>query len=526
MRPLLLAGFCLFSLPCVAQTPGSCMPGSANGRLDASGVDVRVLTAGRIGFGAGFVNGNGYVVPKGSGHSPLFIATLQIGGVVEGEVRATSSSTSRSELWPGPLDPAAALPFPTDCSAYDRVWVVSRADVSAYESGQAATDDLAEWPVGLGAPTVDARGRPVRRFARNQRIDLAAGERPVVSGTQMAFWVMNDVGNVHLGTQTTPLGIEVRATASVVASPDPAFDQATFYRFEIVNRNSRPIEWAYAGLFADPDLGESRDDQGATDTTRAMAYVYNARERDAVYGVPPAFGIDLLDGLNAATIANNGGREATLPPVRGADVYDRFQGLWNDGLPIREGGDGYGGTGAVTRFSYPGDPVTRQFWSNENSGDPATEAGGGVAMNVAGPIFRLDPGASHVFNAAFLFAQGTDRLDSVVRLRAASDAVQAAYDAGALFPVAGETTPTPAEALTLGAPHPNPAHGMVRLGVTATGPSRLRLVDVLGRTVADERLEAGTREARLDVRGLAPGVYAAVLDGGEGRAVRTLTVVR
>jgi hypothetical protein len=53
---------------------------------------------------------------------------------------------------------------------------------------------------------------------------------------------MNDVGNDHEETGSPPLGIEVRTTAFTAGA-------ATFYRYEVINRNTEPIEEAYLGLY-------------------------------------------------------------------------------------------------------------------------------------------------------------------------------------------------------------------------------------------------------------------------------------
>ena len=83
--------------------------------------------------------------------------------------------------------------------------------------------------------------------------------------------------------------------------------------------------------------------------------------------------------------------------------------------------------------------------------------------------------------------------------------------------VANEGAPE-APAVTVG---PNPASRVatVRVGTAAD----VTVLDVLGRTVARER---GVSEARLDVRGWAPGVYVAVVQRGGATTRTPFTVVR
>src|SRR5690606_14747659 len=96
-------------------------------------------------------------------------------------------------------------------------------------------------------------------------------------------------------------------------------------------------------------------------------------------------------------------------------------------------GTGYQTGGDVTTFAFPGDPVTGQFWSEVDEDNPP-----GDRRQVAhSPAFTLQPGEARTFDLAVVFAQGADYLDSITRLRAASDLVQARYDDGSLLEPGG-----------------------------------------------------------------------------------------
>ena len=527
--PLLLA---LLATAARAQTPGDCALGQARADLAVSDVRATLLNTGSLFFGDGVQAG--YVVPAATGRSPVFAAGIWVGGKVDGQIRAAASRYGPFEFWPGPLDGGAALPEP-DCrrantngrEAWDRIYVVSTLDVEHYEQTGQATDDLADWPVGLGAPAVDAAGDPVVPTSRDQLIDLEAGERPVVYGSQTAFWVMNDVGNDHAETGSDPLGVEVRVSAFSVINPGtPALDQGTFYRYTVVNRNSQPLTDAYLSLFVDPDLGDAIDDYVGSDTTRGLGFVYNGDNSDAIYGIPPAFGVDgLSHGLGAFSYFNStpGGDPSTLD-----EYYNFMQGLWGDGTPMTEGGSGYQTGGDVTAFAFPGDPVTGQFWSEVDEDNSP----GDRRFLVSSPSFTLAPGASRTFDLGFVFAQGTSYLDSITELRAASDLVQARYDDGSLIPTASEHGAPDAPAdYALGAVHPNPSRAEARVAYTLprAGAIRLAVYDALGREVAvlaDGLHGAGAHEAVLDGAALAPGVYVVVLEGEGARATAKLTILR
>ncbi|MEP0547825.1 MAG: T9SS type A sorting domain-containing protein [Rhodothermales bacterium] len=427
---LLLSG--LTAAPAaLAQTPGDCQPGRAEADLAIADVRARLFNTGSLFFGNTTVAGDGYIAPKGSGLSPLFAGGLWIGGLIGGEIRVAGATYADFEFWPGPLNEDGSLPNPDDCSAFDRFWVVDAFDLQRYDDTGVASDDLAGWPADLGAPVIDGDGNP-------NNYDLAAGDRPAVYGHQTAFWVMNDVGNEHDNSLTEPIGLEVRATA--FTSAEALLDQHTFYRYELVNRNSQPFEAARFGFFTDPDLGDPADDYVGMDSTRGMAFVYNADNDDRGglnngYGdTPPALGYDFLTGAAVSMYFASTAGAPNSDPNNGPQIYNYLRGLWLDGTPVTEGGDGYETEGPVLPWTYPGDPVTEQFWSEVNP-DPAGDPNppGDRRHTIASPAFTLAPGERRVFDLAILFAQGADNLGSIVALRAASDAVQARYDAGTLF---------------------------------------------------------------------------------------------
>ena len=528
-----------------AQTPGSCGVGQATGTLSASDVQATFPTTGTLFYGPS--GQHEYYVPQQQRLSPLYSASLWVGGTVGGELRVAGATYGQGgagndyfEFWPGPLADGAVPP--ADCSAFDRVWVVSQQDVRAYEGGAQPTPNLAEWPVGLGAPAVDANGRPVVAASRGRVLDLAAGERPVLSGTQTAFWVMNDVGGEHRTTGSKPLGIEVAATAFVVAAPGtPALHQSSFLRFAITNRNSAAIADMRVSLYADPDLGNAVDDFAGVDRARSMGFVYNADEvDDGAYGTPPpAFGIDLLGGRAplaptltafASLVSGDANRGDPTDVVE----FDRvMRGLWRDGTPITAGGTGYQQGGPTTTFAFPGDPVTGSFWSEEDTGSGRNLAGDRRFV-LTTTVGTLAPGATATVDLALVYARGASRLGSVTALREASDLVQQRYDQGSLFAPAFGTPAepgAPAGGLALAAPFPDPAvsGATVRYRTVGGGPVRLSVRDLLGREVAvlaDGPRPPGEHRAEWDVSGLAAGVYAVVLEAGGARVTRLLTVAR
>jgi hypothetical protein len=365
--------------------------------------------------------------------------------------------------------------------------------------------------------------------------DLAAGDRPRIYGSQTAFWVMNDVGNEHVRSGSDPIGLEVQATAFTVSSPEAALDQATFYRFRLVNRNTLPLEDARLSMWVDTDMGLAVDEYEGVDTTRGLGYYYNAGETDEGYGIPPAAGFDFLGGgLGSFHYAVNAPSTPITDPETTVEFHRVQRGLWKDGTPITATGNGYDTNGPVTVWAFPGDPVEAECWSNINTCLGGVNVPGNHRIIPSSPTFSLQPGESRTFDLAHLFAQGESNLDSITELRAVSDAVQARYDDGSLFdtrlPVAAEDGATPTAA-RLDAVYPNPVRdrATVAFAVAEPGPVRLAVHDVLGRrarTLVEGPLAVGEHTAPFDTAALPNGMYLVVLEAEGQRQTRKVLVVR
>ncbi len=526
----------LIAAPALAQTPGNCITGTASATLDANDVRAELYNTGNLFERYG--DGGNYVVPEGSGLSPLYTAGLWVGGKVDDEIRTAAATYPQAganyEFWPGPLEPGGSLPDPDDCFAFDRLWSVTRQDIEDYDAGGTPSDDLAEWPADLGAPFIDANN--------DGAYALEDGDRPDLNGAdQGVWWVMNDVGNDHESTGSLPLRIEVRVLA--YAYDRPGLETTTFYDYEIVNRSDNDIADAYVSFFADPDIGGGFDDYVGSDPELDLGFGYNADnfDEDGYGAAPPALGFDLLRG----PVIDEGGRPDTLgmtkltyflnaatdsqsDPDNAQQFYNYMAGFWADGLPFLFGGDGRNNTtGGPTDFVFPDDPPN--FWSepctNPSCSASAVDDDRRLVLST-GPLL-LSPGQSESLSLAVIWARGSDHLDSVEELKASSRFVQAFYDNG--FAVAAEGGPTGTGGFALGAAYPNPAGARVALPLTLAeaGAVRVEAFDLLGRRVAllhDGPMAAGRSEVAWDVGALPSGVYVVRASGAAGTAVQRVVV--
>jgi len=521
-----------------AQTWGSCETGTAQAFLETPVLKASVFNTGGLFFGGSTTSGDGYLIPKqrvtsfGSGVSPVFAAGLWLGGTVDDSARVAAARYGGWDFWPGPLEDAASPP--TDCSEHDRIYVVSREDIRRYYRTGELTDDLRDWPHQLGAPVIDGDGV-------EGNYDLRAGDQPDLIGDIAAWWVMNDAGNDH--NPGAPLGVEVRVLAFAYSEgTESRLWEATFFRYEITNKGNQPIEQMYASLWADVDLGDAGDDYMGTDTLRNMVFVYNSYEEDSAYGVPPAWGIQILQGpttgeaaldmTTSSTWVSGGISGVTTDPATPEQYYNHMQGLWGDGRPRTENGFGFESGGPVTLFMYPGDPVTESFWSEMSTwnidGNSVRSQNGDRRLVVSTGPFTLEPDSTQILLSAMPFGQGTDHLHSITVMRGLAGALQQAHANGffASRRVEGQPADPTLEALRLSQVAPNPSRdgATARLQLPADSPVHAAIYDALGRqleVIVDGVLPRGETELPIP-DGLAPGTYrlrVRVEPGGE----RTLT---
>ncbi|HUF11290.1 MAG TPA: T9SS type A sorting domain-containing protein [Rhodothermales bacterium] len=422
---------------------GACQLGDASAILDVNGVNARLYNTGGL-----FWKGAGphYNVPRTTKGNAIFAHGIWIGGLIDGELHASMSNYGPWEFWPGPLDDSGNPP--ADCSTYDRMYSVKRADIEAYEEGGGLTDDLVDWPYDLGAPVIDGDGNP-------DNYNLAAGDRPAIKGDQTIWWIMNDAGNSHDWSLTRPMQIEVRVTAYAFNHPR-RLANTTFYQYELTNRGSKSIEKTWFGTWVDPDLGDAGDDYVGSDSTLGLAIVYNGDDFDGGsdgYGDrPPALAfqfvqgpvapVDGIDNDHDGEIDEAGERRSMTRfvnhqgngtvqgnPHSGDDAYRYLQGLWRNDDPITFGGSGRSFSEERAFFMFPDDPPA--YWSEENVDDHGSRNTPADRNFIAstGP-FTLGPGETEQITYAVVFSQGRDRLDSYYVLEEDARYIQLAFDAG------------------------------------------------------------------------------------------------
>lgn len=272
--------------------------------------------------------------------------------------------------------------------------------------------------------------------------------------TQMKWWVYNDAGNTHTASLGQPMYMEVQVTAFAYSRSDE-INNMTFYRYKLLNQNPNPVYETYFSVWSDPDLGCERDDYIGSDTTKTTAIanysngtsktvlkgrdlgiVYNNAAIDprtgcsaAGYGTPvPALGVDYFRGPlgnepnpdDCVTVRLPNSTRDTLicntkelglssfmyyyrsdlapnpnmgDPVNYRDFYNYQQGLWKDGSPLINTGNGFNpaATTNATKFAFPGNPANATEWSMCNPQGGTISGADMRFLHTSGP-FTLKPG--------------------------------------------------------------------------------------------------------------------------------------
>ncbi len=472
----------LISLNSYSQS--NCSPATSSTDLDIGNVRAKILMNGDMWWD---LSGTAkYEVPKGSGKNSLFAGALWFGGKDIGGNLKLSAQTYRqsgSDFWPGAIDTSAFNISAARCLHYDQHWKITRQEVSDFINGGSPTPAITNWPgngdgsfgeVNLLAPFYDRSGDGV--------YDINDGDYPKyefgvqsnnmydrLNGDQTIWWVFNDIGNVHMETGGSALGLEIQAQAYAFCTNDSDLQNTTFYSFKIINRSPNSIYNTFIGNWTDVDLGYSFDDYVGCDVGRNLGYAYNGDNLDegvTGYGtVIPAVGIDLLggpladqlDGLDNdhdslideqdETIVMTGflyyNNDASLTgnPSTTSDYYNYMNMIWKNGLPVTYGGTGYDPVSTDScLYMFPGDSDPNFYgtkginygfnWTEKEptpSGAPNNPSDRRFLMNTGN--FTMLPGQVQYFTKAAVWAISAGGPDSsLAALKRADDRIQSFFD--------------------------------------------------------------------------------------------------
>jgi hypothetical protein len=302
------------------------------GTLDANDVRMVVHANGFIGSNPGVPVG--VEIPAFSGLHTMSAGGLWVTGMTsDGQGRvAAHLYPGAQDFVPGPLttDGSASI-TPETILQYDRVWLVSTAQIELHQAYFACLQDPdcdvnAEFPGGYTIPPTFLSWPAMGDVSAGQAtylapfVDIGAdgsyepenGDHPCILGDKALYAIFNDVGGEHLASGSPAIGLEVHLMAFAYDN-NPALDQTVFVQHKIIQRGSSSLTDLHIGHYADFDIGCSNDDIIGTDVLRSLVYVLNGDDTDEDcsgvngYGAsPPIFGLAVLKGplLDADGIDN------------------------------------------------------------------------------------------------------------------------------------------------------------------------------------------------------------------------------
>jgi len=477
-----------------------------------------------------------YEVPKGSGKHSLFLGSLWIGGTdINGQLKVAAQRyrDNGPDFYSGPLDTTGTADIDAvTCKEFDKIWKMSRAEAALHRyckdplhpenmntlncQGYQTPLSIKDWPsvsyksnapIGgmvstqyFHAPFIDVDGDHTYDpeagdypgYDLNNEVDCQTSRTPYLYGDVTLYWIFNDKGNIHYETQSTAIGMEIRAQAFAFATNDE-INNMTFYNYELINRGTNTLYNCYFGVNTDADLGYARDDYVGCDVQRGFGYVYNGDAIDAVttspapdqYGVnPPAIGIDFFEGpyadpnnqadmfdpddvatwfaingvgyndsikdnerigMRRFIYYQNDPASALGDPNVGVEYYSLLRGRWKSGTDMVFGGSGFpGGVGSTStpaNFMFPGDSDPLDWgtggndlgfeWTQQKPCPtcPQSPAGDQRFVQSAGP-FTLKPGAVNDITTGAVWARAFngDPFESVKLVRKADDKAQQLFE--------------------------------------------------------------------------------------------------
>ena len=486
--------------------------GTASALLETDNIRTSVLNAGDM-----FWTGNdGYFeVPKGSGKHTIFVGALWMGGLDQNNQIRLSAQTYRQSdrgYFPGPVASAYGTVFG---GKYDRIWSLTRAEINAHRTlfnapGYTAPPSIATWPAY--GNTANGEAQHLAPFVDVDADGIYSphqGDYPDVMGDVAAFFILNDDGGLK-DPYTPSMKAEVHVLVyGFNGAANPCLGNTLFVRYKLINRSTETYHDMHVGQWIDFDLGDWQDDFLGSLPTQDAFYAYNGAASDAVYGTtPPAQAFVMLNQNMSSFVAYNADGTVRGNPDTEVHYYNYLKATWKNGNHVTDGGNGYGGQ-TNADFMYSGDPVQNSGWTEGTAGHTPGDRRG---VGAFGP-FIWAPGQEIIFDAALVFARGTDNINSVAELQQCLPLVHNYYNNVLVSAPDQQTAGT--RPLWL---YPNPTTGLVSVQLEQTGSplAKIEIYDMAGRLQHQEQVTAtaGSIRYQLYTEGLAKGVYSVKVTGG------------
>jgi hypothetical protein len=481
---------------------------------------------------------NGFLWPGGENatQSAVFYDGFVFGGLVNEQQRIEGTIPLWNLMIPGNIPDNGEPANPAD--SLFKIWKI-RKNWEQLPPGpfrDRLEYDYNNWPVEIGAPWLDKDG---------DGIYTPGTDDPKYYGDETNWFVCNTSkknpehlqGFSNLEVQYIYYGYE----------NIPELRDVIFKKYIIINKGEETINDFIFGHWSDFDLGNPYDDFVGNDSVLSVGIGYNGDDFDEVYGIPPAIGYQVLQGPivttpNDSALFNDNWISGykNLPMTSFAPIVKDWMGGISNPYDTEEwvnnlhgfktnSGDSIADpiVGRKTVFALAGDPVAGIGWY-EGDGwpqgfDPYDRR---LMVNTGG--FTLAPGDTQEVVFAVIMAQGTNRFESITKLRQSAKFIREFYY-NTRF--AGEEPPTIPEEFKLSQNYPNPFNPSttIEYEIPRIALVELKVFDILGsevETLVKEEKSPGTYKVIFEPKSLASGVYIYIMRYGDNLQSKKMLLIK
>ena len=366
--------------------------------------------------------------------------------------------------------------------------------------------------------------------------------------TELVFFAFHNDAPARL-THSGLLPVQVLGEAFVYGCPENVvLDNSVFVSYWWQHEGDERADSTFAALFVDVDLGDPENDYHGTvrppyDDTY---FVYNGDSNDThwQHTQQPLFVVKSIQGpLDAdgsevgltglMPIGGIGAPAKIQMPTQDFEFYNYLTGSWRDGTTLTEGGTGYSGD-TLTESAFPGYPDELGAWTERNAGNPPGNRRGLLRYKTGN---NLRPTAiktvSHIFTAIPISISGDERRQLLYFDEDYGRIYEEFYCCIDLI-IPSPPFPDHCIRLNVQKPNPplplqvwpNPASDYVRVWHKGFKISKVRLVDMLGRQVAEGQPGRDFTEIQIGALRLSPGFYFLEVTNDEHRRVTRKVEVR
>lgn len=355
---------------------------------------------------------------------------------------------------------------------------------------------------------------PYKDLNHNGIYEPQQGDYPKIKGDEAIFWITHDslyeYHNMLYGFH---------------APNDSALHQSLFLSVELFNRSGIDYDSIKAGYYYDFDLGNYGDDYIACDSISNTFFVYNGDSIDegsfGSFGFGsniPMVGVKFLSDSMDGFVSFNNGSSNNGYPSKEAHWHNYLNSKWQDGTPIKFGGNGLfalGTTNIPTKYMYTN---AGGYWSEDV---PSNWVLGpnppGDRRSLAHiPYFSLKSGESKTIETVIGYALEPNggRLGSKDKLLNYLDSAKRFWESNILIGIDEKRITQKPQAFKL---YPNPAEDQLVIQSKLKG-ELVQFFTMTGRLVKTERLIQ--KQQTFDISELTSGLYFIRI----GNAVEKLVV--